>query len=209
MNSTIDLAVLHPTQIENDVVQACKIAYEYKLASVCVRPYDITLAKTCLCNTSKISTVVDFPHGNNTSNIRQAAAVRAIDDGANELDVVIQIGKFLRGLFPSVEADLKRIVRLVAPIPVKVIIETGYLNQTDILLSSTIAKEAGAAFVKSCTGFGPRGVTIEDVDIMTSVKDIQVKASGGIKTKEQAKAFIDKGCTRLGIGLNSILDIIC
>ena len=108
MNSTIDLAVLQPTHIENDVVQACKIAYEYKLASVCVRPYDITLAKTCLCNTMKISTVIDFPHGNNTSNIRQAMAIRAIDDGADELDIVMQIGKFLRGLFPSVEADFKK-----------------------------------------------------------------------------------------------------
>jgi len=204
MNKTIDLAVLNPTQTQDDVVRACKLVYHKELASVCVKPHDITLAKMCSCGVIKISTVINFPHGNETTSIRAEAASRAITDGADELDIVMQISKFLDGLYSEVEADLKRIVRLSDPVPIKVIIETGYLTNNEILIASKIVQNAGAAWVKSCTGFGQRGVTPDDIAIMTSIKDIQVKASGGIYKKEQAQAYLDQGCTRLGVGLSSI-----
>ena len=206
---TIDLAVLAPDRNWGDVLVACKLANDYGLASVCVRPADVSFA-ACLTHHSKpvVSTVIGFPHGEQTLTEKGDELLRALEDGATEFDMVMSLNKFLGGAFSWVEHEIYRLVKLAQGNPVKVIIETGYLSTSQITTACKRAEIAGAAYVKSCTGFGPRGVTPDDIDIMMAAVDIPVKASGGIRTKEQALGYLDQGCKRLGVGLQSVEDIL-
>lgn len=206
---TIDLAVLAPDRIWGDVLLACKLANDYGMASVCVRPADVSFA-ACLTDHCeiKVSTVIGFPHGEQTLTEKGDELLRALDNGATEFDMVMNIYKFKAGWSDGVEHEIYRMVYLAKGNPVKVIIETGHWSPSLITMACKRAESAGAAYVKSCTGFGPRGVTPDDIDTMMTAVSIPVKASGGIKTKEQALGFLDQGCKRLGIGLQSVEDIL-
>jgi len=206
---TIDLAVLKPNRLKDDLIQACRLARKYKVASVCVRPVDISLTKILLCNSKVLtSTVIDFPHGGQITDIKVNEVLRAIATGTQELDVVMDIAAFLDGRYDYVRQSLNIIVSSAKDIPVKVIIETGYLTPNEIITASQLVEESGAAYVKTCTGFGPRGVAPSDIYHIMSAVSIPVKASGGIKTYAKAAGLVCQGCKRLGIGWESIENIL-
>ncbi len=205
----IDLAVLSPTRSREAVLEACKLAEQYNMASVCVQPCDVSTVRQAINHFGlTISTVIGFPHGEQPTNEKVTESLLAGILGASELDVVMNLYGFKNGNYESVKSELMRIVRCVKPTPVKVIIETGLWTTAQIVTACEIAEGAGAAYVKTCTGFGPRGATPEDIDIMINSTSLPVKASGGIKTLAQAEAYLDQGCRRLGIGLESAKQIM-
>ncbi|MCX7748629.1 MAG: deoxyribose-phosphate aldolase [Clostridia bacterium] len=201
--SMIDHAVLKPEASDKDLKRECEIAARYKVASVCVKPSHVTLAGECLKGTGvKVSTVIGFPHGSATTFCKAAEARESIQNGAEELDMVINIGKLLSGDFDYVRQDIKEVVDIAHEkgALLKVIIETSLLSDEMKVTACKLAEEAGADYVKTSTGFNGGGATLEDVLLMRkSVSDkVKVKASGGIKNFDQAAAFIDAGCLRLG-----------
>ena len=190
LNSIIDHTLLRPTVTEAEILNLCAQAKKFKFWSVCVNPVWVKLAKQ---QGVRVCSVVGFPLGANTLAIKIAEAKQAIADGADELDVVI--------IRP---AEIKKTVAAVLPVAnnkiIKVIIETGYLTNQEKILAAKLVKESGADFVKTSTGFGPSGATVADVKLLKKVvgPDFGVKASGGIKTKDQALAMVAAGANRLG-----------
>jgi len=150
----------------------------------------------------KVSTVIGFPHGSTTTACKVFEAVEAMENGAEELDMMINIGKLLTGDYDYVREDIKRVVSVARErgVIVKVIIETALLDLNHKVQACKLAEEAGADFVKTSTGFAGKGATLEDICIMRGAvgPNMKLKASGGIKTFEQAAEFVNAGCERLG-----------
>lgn len=201
---TIDHAVLKPSLTQRDIVEACEIGKEFGVASVCVSPTDISFAKQLLRGSEvKVSTVIGFPHGYNKWEVKAFESKLAIQDGADELDMVMNIGKFLSDDYDFVKKDIKAVIMEAKKrnVIVKVIIEICYLSNSQIIVASRIAEEAGADYIKTSTGFGLRGgATPKAVELMiNAVEDsIGIKASGGIRNCETAIGYLDQGCKRLG-----------
>ena len=209
--SMIDHAVLKPDATDNDLKRECQIALTYGVASVCVKPSHVTFANKLLKGSLvKVSTVIGFPHGTTTTRCKVAEAREAIENGASELDMVINIGKLLSGDFDYVETDIRSIVDEAHSkgVIVKVILETALLTDEMKVTACKISEKCGADFVKTSTGFNGRGADLNDIKLMkSSVSDrVGVKASGGIKNFEQAEAFAKVGCTRLGT--SSTIEIV-
>ncbi len=204
--AAIDYAVLKPNATDQDILDGCKVCEKYKVASMCVRPTDVVLAVANLNPTIAVSTVIGFPHGSNYPDAKATEASMAISDGATELDMVMNIGKFLSGRYKFVLEDIAEVVAEAKyrewKVLVKVIIETCYLSIPQIRKACHLCVEAGADYVKTSTGFGPGVATTDVVAIMVSTvgRTAGVKASGGIKTLADAVCFLNQGCTRLGIG---------
>lgn len=203
--ATIDHAVLKPNQTEDDVRSAADLCIKYKTASLCVRPCDIRLAAELLVHSEvKVSCVVSFPHGNDTPKTKIFQAGQAIMDGVHEIDMVMNIGQFLSGHYKAVMQDIQGVVEEAhgAGVLVKVIQESGYLTLDQVAQACTLAQQAGADYVKTSTGFAPTSASPEIIDIMirTVGGSMGVKASGGIRTWEQAVGYLQQGATRLGIG---------
>lgn len=200
----IDSTILKAFATTEDIEKLCKEAKEFDFASICVNPTFVNLASKLLADsTVKVCTVVGFPLGANTSFIKAQEAKEAVKNGATEIDMVINIGKAKEGKWQDVTDDIKEVVTAIKTnksIIVKVILETCYLSTDEISKACLCAKEAGADFVKTSTGFGTRGATTEDIILMkkTVGNTMQIKASGGIKTKEDAKKMIDAGADRIG-----------
>ena len=210
----IDHAVLHPTQTDADVRAACAVCAELGVASVCVKPSHVPLAAECLRGSGVlVSTVVGFPHGGTTTETKVAETHLACKQGAKEIDMVANIGKVLSGNWAYVEADVRAVVDAARShgAITKVIFETGLLPNDEIKIRLCQASEAaGAAFVKTSTGFGfvkgadgamtATGATEHDIKLMraTCGPQTQVKASGGIRSYADARRFVDLGATRLG-----------
>ena len=200
---TIDHAVLKPNMIDEQITAACRLGIKYQVASVCVRPGDVSLAAKLLEGSGVApSAVVGFPHGSNRPEVKALEAKLAIKDGAIELDMVLNVGKFLSGDYDLVEQDIKAVVTEARKrkVMVKVILETCYLTPGLIAKACEISRSAGADYVKTSTGFGDGPATPEAVDIMVqTVGDVMgVKAAGGIKTYETAAGYLNQGCKRLG-----------
>jgi len=196
----IDHTILKPTATETDIAKLCREAKKYGFFAVCVNPGRVVLAKKLLKNSDvKIASVIGFPLGANSTKIKVEETKEAVKNGADEIDMVMNIGTFKEKDYQHVRQDIKAIVSA-ARKPVKVIIETCYLSKAEIKKACQIAKAAGAAFVKTSTGFGSGGATIEDVKLMRKIvgKKIGVKASGGVKDYEAALAMIKAGANRLG-----------
>lgn len=190
LKQLIDHTNLKPTLTRTDLVILCAEAKKYKFWSVCVNPVWVKLAKQ---QGVRVCSVVGFPLGANTLAIKVAEAKQAIKDGADELDVVINnINDLRRQAKPIVTAAQGRIV--------KIIIETCYLTDKEKVLAAKLVKESGADFVKTSTGMGIGGATVADVRLLRQAvgPDFGVKASGGIKTREQAEALVRAGANRLG-----------
>lgn len=203
--ATIDHAVLKPNQTEDDVRNAAKMCLEYGVASLCVRPCDIKLAAKLLHGSSvKVSCVLSFPHGDDTTGTKVFQARQAIIDGAQEIDMVMNIGQFLSGNFEYVLNDIKAVVAEAhaSGVIVKVIQESCYLSLDEVTKACELSLEAGADYVKTSTGFGPSSATPEIIDVMVKTVGgkMGIKASGGIRTWEQAVGYLEQGATRLGIG---------
>ena len=210
----IDHAVLQPTQTDDDVRAACKLCSEVGAASVCVKPSHVLLAVECLQGSNTyVSTVIGFPHGGTTTETKVAETELACRQGVREVDMVVNVGKVLAGDWEYVERDVGAVVEAArrAGVITKVIFETGLLPNDDVKIRlCKISEAAGAAFVKTSTGFGyvkdaggamvATGATEADVRLMRANcgSAVQVKASGGIRSYEDARRFVELGATRLG-----------
>lgn len=198
----IDHTLLKVDSTEKDIIQLCDEAKQYQFATVCVNPYWVkTAAKELKDSRVGVATVVGFPLGVTTTFTKIAETRDAIASGASEVDMVINIGALKSKDEITVYQDIKQVVQVAnRQAVVKVIIETGLLTYEEKKRACMIAKEAGADFVKTSTGFGPGGATVEDVQLMREAvgSQIGVKASGGIKDFASAKAMIEAGATRIG-----------
>ncbi|MFW6390152.1 MAG: deoxyribose-phosphate aldolase [Halanaerobiales bacterium] len=207
MAKMIDHTNLNPTARVEDIKYLCEEAKEHEFASVCVNPIFVPLSAKLLKETSvKVATVVGFPLGANTSETKAFETRNAIKNGAQEIDMVMNMGAFKSKAFDLVQADIKAVVDatktagVTSDIIVKVILETCYLDEEEIVKACKITKTAGADFVKTSTGFGDEGARVEDVSLMrkTVGRDIGVKASGGIKNFDDALDMLDAGANRIG-----------
>lgn len=201
LNKYIDHTNLKPQATENDIIKLCEEAKENSFASVCVNPCDVPLAKELLAGTSvKVCTVIGFPLGRNLTQTKVAETTLAYSLGCDEFDMVINVGKLKDGKFDFVEDEIRQVVQAAKGRTVKVILETGLLNDEEKAVATKLSCMAGAHFVKTSTGFGVGVATVHDVEIMKkNCKDgVLVKASAGIRTKEDAVALVSAGADRLG-----------
>lgn len=193
LGARIDHTVLGPTTTMSAVRETLDEALSYGM-NACVPPCYVQAA-VGYTPTVDIVTVIGFPHGQNTAAIKRAEAVRAWEDGADELDTVINIGRAKAGELAAVRADLEEVIAAV-PIPVKAIVEAPLLSDGEIRQVAEVAVEAGAAYLKTATGFANGGATVEDVALLAEYRP--VKASGGIGSWRQAEAMLDAGAERIG-----------
>lgn len=198
---TIDHSLLKPTITDEDLEIGCKIAKKYNVATVCVKPYHVKLAKRFLGDSGvKISTVIGFPHGGSLPSVKSKETEEAIKDGADELDMVLNIGVLKFRNYDYVRDDIKAVVVAAQGALVKVILENCYLTNEKKVTACKLAEEAGADYVKTSTGFGTSGATVEDVKLMydTVGPRLGVKAAGGVRSLEAILAVIEAGATRIG-----------
>ncbi|HLQ41104.1 MAG TPA: deoxyribose-phosphate aldolase [Tetragenococcus sp.] len=202
LNRMIDHTLLKPEAQKEDILQIITEAKKYRFYSVCINPTWVALASEKLKGEpTAVCTVIGFPLGANTSETKAFEAQKAIDDGADEVDMVINIGKLKAAADEEVQADIAAVVAVAKDRAlVKVIIETCLLTKEEIVKACQLAKEAGADFVKTSTGFSTAGAKVEDVKLMRTTVGAKmgVKASGGIHSEKEALAMIDAGASRLG-----------
>lgn len=200
--SRIDHTLLKPDARSEDVEQLCREAAQFCFASVCVNPNWVPLCAAMLRGSGvKVCTVIGFPLGAHLPDVKAYEARRAVEQGAEEVDMVINIGALKSRDYALVEQDIRGVVQAVGrDTLVKVILETALLNRDEKVMGASLAKAAGADFVKTSTGFSSGGATIEDVALLreTVGPEIGVKASGGIRTREDADAMVAAGANRLG-----------
>ncbi|MDO5071687.1 MAG: deoxyribose-phosphate aldolase [Pasteurella multocida] len=196
----IDHTALTAEKTEQDIIQLCDEAITHQFWSVCINSAYIPLAKQKLAGTPvKICTVVGFPLGANLSTVKAFETTEAIKAGADEIDMVINVGWIKSNKWDAVEKDIATVLAACAGIPLKVILETCLLSKDEIVKACEICKALNVAFVKTSTGFNRGGATKEDVALMKrTVGDIGVKASGGVRDTETAIAMINAGASRIG-----------
>ena len=202
LNKTIDHTLLKPEATEAQIKTLCEEAAKYDFMSVCVNPTWVKKAAELLAGTDvAVCTVIGFPLGANTSEVKAFEAGNAIKNGATEVDMVINIGALKGGNDTLVQSDIESVVAVSKGKALsKVIIETSLLTDDEKVRACELAKKAGADFVKTSTGFSTGGATLEDIKLMRATvgPDMGVKASGGVRTTEDAHQFIEAGATRLG-----------
>ena len=199
----IDHTILKPEATRADVVKVCREAREYRFASVCVNPYWVPLVARELAGSGvKVCTVVGFPLGATTTDTKVAETTGALRNGAQEIDMVINVGALRSGEFDTVRNDIEQVARAAhrAGAILKVILETALLDDSQKTMASTLAKAAGADFVKTSTGFSSAGATAHDVALMRAAvgPEMGVKASGGIRTLQDVRTMTAAGATRIG-----------
>ncbi len=196
----IDHTLLSPAATPADVERLCAQAAQYAFHAVCLAPWHVPRAKELLSGTGvAVATVVGFPLGFQAGETKAAEAAWAVGRGADELDMVLNVGALKAGRIDVAAKDVAGVVQAARGAVVKVIIETGLLTDAEKRLACGLIRDAGADFVKTCTGFGPGQATVEDVRLLKqSGRGLLVKASGGIRTREQAEALVAAGADRLG-----------
>ena len=198
----IDHSVLKPETTAQDIAAGVDVLRAWNVAYYCVQPCWVALAAASLAGTgATVISVVGFPHGCDTADTKARATGQAIADGAREIDTVMHFGALLSGESAKVSEDIRAVVLAAQDVPVKVILETAALTDSQKRLACRIAVDAGAAFVKTSTGFHPSGgATVADVRLMREAvgRHIGVKASGGIRTLDDARTMIDAGANRIG-----------
>jgi len=210
----IDHSILHPTFTDADILRECNVAITYNVASVCVKPYAVKQAAGLLKGFDvKVGCVIGFPHGNSTTKVKMFEAKQACEEGATEIDMVINIGKALGGDWEYVENEVKVITDICHSngALIKVIFENDFVtNNDDKIRLCSICTRAGADFVKTSTGYGfvkqpngdynYKGATIPDIELMRmhSGPSVQVKAAGGVRTLDELLAVRDAGACRVG-----------
>lgn len=201
LNKYIDHTILKATASSADVQKLCAEAIEYEFYSVCVNGCYVADAKHLLQGTDvKVAAVVGFPLGAMTTAAKVFEAKEAVENGASEIDMVINVAKLKDGEFDYVENEIRLIKEAIGDNVLKVIIETCYLTDEEKVKACELSLVAKADFVKTSTGFGTGGATYEDVKLMKSVvgENAKVKASGGVRDKETAQKYVDLGAERLG-----------
>jgi deoxyribose-phosphate aldolase len=204
----IDHTLLRPDATAEMVRKLCEEAKQFQFAAVCVNPVWVKTSAELLAGKAVVvCAAVGFPLGANCSCIKVEEARRAVSDGAGEIDMVMNIGRFLSGDYVFVLNDIKRVVDAVPTAQVKVILETCLLNDEQKVAACVIAKQAGAHFVKTSTGFAATGATVEDVKLMRTVvgADMGVKAAGGIRDYQTAVAMIQAGANRIGTSAGVVI----
>jgi deoxyribose-phosphate aldolase len=199
----IDHTVLKNTTTISEVENVCEQAAEYHFAAVCIPPYYVADAKEFLKNKKiKIATVIGFPYGYHHYQTKISEATTAIQDGANELDMVMNISAFRNNDIAYLENEILEMTKVIEnkDVIIKVIIESGILSEEEIIRCCDLYKHFNVAYLKTSTGFASTGATIEAVQLMRKhlPSHIHIKASGGIRTYEFAKQLIDAGATRIG-----------
>ena len=197
----IDHTLLKPDATVADLTKTCDEAKKYNFATVCVRVENIPLVTNLLKDSSvKPIAVVSFPHGTDTTATKMLETKKAIAAGAKEIDMVINLDELKAKNYLIVYDDIKQVVTAAKPHLVKVIIETSNLTTDEKIAACVLAKAAGAHFVKTSTGFGAGGATVEDIMLMRRIvgSDMKIKASGGIRTKEDAEKMVMAGANRIG-----------
>ena len=199
----IDHSLLRPELTVDQVKDGCKLAREYDVATVCVKPSDVALAKRELEGSDVLTTtVIGFPHGANKTEVKVFEAEAAIKDGAVELDMVLNFGRLLSRDFDYVEKDIRAVVEVAHKhhVIVKVILENCYLTDELKETACQICEKAGADFVKTSTGFGSGGATIDDLKLMrkTCSTKVRIKAAGGVRTLDGALTVRSTGTVRFG-----------
>ena len=209
---TIDHSLLRPELDDAFIEDGCRLAADYDVASVCVRPADVRRARALLDGTDvAVGTVIGFPHGNHLTATKVFEAERALADGATELDMVIQIGALKSGRDADVQSDITAVVAVAhaAGAIVKVIFENAYLTDEEKVRACHLTEAAGADFVKTSTGFAPSGATHDDLRLMraNTSAHIAVKAAGGVRTLDALLEVMNLGVTRIGAtATKSIID---
>lgn len=204
LNTYIDHTLLKPTASVTDIIALCEEAAEHRFAAVCVPPCYVGLAANRLAGTGvKVATVIGFPLGSATTAIKVAETKDAVENKADEIDMVVNVGAIKSEMWDAVTADIRAVVEAADTALVKVIIETSQLTDEEKVHATECVIEAGAAFVKTSTGFIGGGATVEDVALLRRTIEAKnasclIKASGGIRTKEAALAMIEAGADRLG-----------
>jgi deoxyribose-phosphate aldolase len=197
----IDHALVRPDAMQDDLTRACEAAKRYGFSCVVVQSCNVTRARELLSGTLvKVCSVVGFPHGASTTTVKIVEAMEAMKNGAAELDFVANIGMVKSGRYDVVEIDIKNVIVMTPGKVHKVIIETGSLTEDEILRVCEIAMRAGAEFVKTSTGYGPRGASVEDVRLIRRIVGpvCRIKASGGIKDLATLSALVEAGADRIG-----------
>jgi len=199
----IDYALVKPNHTKSDIIRACEDVLRLKIGTLCVLPPFVSLvAKKLSGSDARVCAAVAFPFGANPTEIKVKEVQHVIKEGANEIDFVANIPLIKSGEYQLVRRDIEEVVYSAkenGDVIVKVIIETGYLTPDEIILISRMADEAGVDYVKTCTGFGPRGATLDDIRLIKrAIKRAKIKAAGGISTYEKAMAFIKAGASRIG-----------
>lgn len=199
---TIDHSLLRPELTLDEIRDGCALAARYDVASVCVRPPDVTLAAELLSGTNvAVGTVIGFPHGSHLTATKVFEAERALDQGATELDMVINIGWLRSGRDQDVEADVRAVVDVArGRAIVKVILENAYLTKDEIVRGCRLTEQAGADYVKTSTGFAAGGATLEDLRLMRATVSprVKVKAAGGVRTLDALLEVMSVGVDRCG-----------
>lgn len=204
LSTYIDHTVLKPTTSVTDIIRLCEEAATHKFAAVCVPPCYVGLAANQLRGTgTNVATVIGFPLGSSTTAVKVAETKDAVENKADEIDMVINVGAIKSGMWDAVTADIRAVVEAAGDAKVKVIIETSQLTDEEKVRATECTIEAGADFVKTSTGFIGGGATVEDVMLLRRTieekgSSCRIKASGGIRTKADALAMIEAGADRIG-----------
>lgn len=197
--SYVDHTALKAFAAWDDIKKLCEEAVEYQMASVCIPSGFVRRAHEAF-PALNICTVIGFPLGNCSTQAKLAETEQALRDGANEIDMVINVGLVKEQAFDACKEEILALREVTRGHVLKVIIETCYLTQEEKIRLCEIVTEAGADYIKTSTGFGTGGATMDDVRLMKEHigPDVKIKASGGIRTKEEMKAYIEAGCSRIG-----------
>lgn len=201
LNKYIDHTALKPDATKEKIRQLCEDARQWSFASVCINPCNVAFAKELLVGSDvKVCTVIGFPLGQNTTAVKVAETEDAYALGCDEFDMVINVGRLKDGDYTYVKEDIAAVVAAAKGKLVKVIIETGLLTDEEKAIATRLSCEAGAHFVKTCTGFSTGVATVEDIRLMKQnvSGNVKLKASSGIRSYQDAKALIDAGADRLG-----------
>ena len=201
LNKYVDHTNLKPFATKADIQKLCEDARKWDFASVCINPCNITLAKELLAGSDvKVCTVIGFPLGQNTTKLKVLETEEAYELGCDEFDMVINVGRLKDGCVDYVRDEIAAVVKAAKGKTVKVIIETGLLTDEEKVTATKLSAEAGAHFVKTCSGVSAGVATVDDIKLMRSAapKNVSLKASSGIKTYETALALIEAGAERLG-----------
>ena len=200
LNKMIDHTYLKAFGTKKEIDVLLEEAKNHHFKSVCINPYYVKYAKELLEDSEVlVCTVIGFPLGANTVETKVFETLNAIQNGADEIDMVLNIGEVKSGNYDYILSEVNQVKKACSGKTLKVIIETCYLTESEIILVSETIAKSGANFIKTSTGFGPQGATFENVKLMKShVGNKEVKAAGGVKTKEDVEKMIEAGATRIG-----------
>jgi len=208
LNNYIDHTNLSATATVDDITKLCEEAKKYHFASVCVHPYYVRLAKELLKDSNvEVGTVIGFPLGANTIEVKSFEAINAIENGATEIDMVINLAALKNKDYDYVKEEIEEIRDSIDGKLLKVIIETCYLDEEEIIKMTEICNETFVNYIKTSTGFGTDGAKVEDIELISKHKNdvLEIKASGGIHDIDTAEVMINAGATRLGTSKGVIL----